>query len=245
MLFDLRGRGRRRTVQIIYVGLALIFLLGFVGFGVGSFGSSGGVSHSAEVKKYEQLTKRQPANTVAWEKLVKAQLLEAGGEAYSTRTGITSKGKELFGRIEGSWNHYIALNPPQPNLTLAKEMLKIFGEEGLNKPEGAVQVLQVIVAAEPSSAVYYRFLADYAYKAKNTRIGDLASAKAVSLAPASQRSTLKTELAALKKNPSGTEVATATTNGKTYTVKSGGNGTYTGTVPTTTSPAGSSPPKKK
>ena len=35
MLFDLRGRGRRRAVRVIYMGLALLFGVGFVGFGVG------------------------------------------------------------------------------------------------------------------------------------------------------------------------------------------------------------------
>src|SRR5437588_1442194 len=107
MLFDLRGRGRRRTVQVIYIGLAVIFLLGFVGLGVGGgFGSSGifsaftgkegsgGASFSAEVAKYKKLTQQQPANAAAWEALVNAQLHEAGGEAYTSRTGgVTSKGK--------------------------------------------------------------------------------------------------------------------------------------------------------
>jgi hypothetical protein len=247
MLFDLRGRGRRRTVQIIYVGLAAIFLLGFVGLGVGGgFGSggifsaftnkegSGGASFSGEVKRYEKLTRQQPANVTAWEKLVSAQLHEAGGEAYSTRTGVTGKGKELFTRISSSWERYLALNPPKPDLLLAKEVLRIYGEEGLNQPASAVQVLQIIVAGEPSSAAYYSQLAVYAYRARNTRVGDLASEKAVNLAPATQRLRLKNELTAVKKNPTGTpETATATTNGKTFTVKSGGNGTYTGAVPTT------------
>ncbi|HEV2981098.1 MAG TPA: hypothetical protein VGX51_06670 [Solirubrobacteraceae bacterium] len=247
MLFDLRGRGRRRTVQVIYVGLAIIFLLGFVGLGVGGgFGSggifsaftnsegTGGTSYSSEIKKYQQVTQREPNNVAAWEKLVLAQLHQAGGEAYVTRTGVTSKGKELYVQIANSWKHYLALNPAQPNLSLAKEMLVVFTEEGLNDPASAVQVLQIIVAAEPNSTHYYSFLADYAYKSKNTRVGDLASEKAVALAPAAQRERLKTELAALKKNPTGsTESAVATTNGKTFTVKSGGNGTYTGTVPTT------------
>jgi hypothetical protein len=243
MLFDLRGRGRRRTVQVVYIGLALIFLLGFVGFGVGGgFGSggifdaftgkegSGGVSHSSEVKKFEKLTRTEPRNFGAWEKLVNAQLHEAGSEAYVTRAGVTSKGRQLYAQIDQSWSHYLALNPPKPNITLAKEVLQIYGEEGLNRPESAVSVLQLIVAAEPTSAVYYRFLAEYAYKAKNTRIGDLAAAKAVSLAPAEQRSRLKTELAAIKKAPAG-ESLTATTNGKTYTVKPNGKGGYSGTIP--------------
>jgi hypothetical protein len=248
MLFDLRARGRRRTVQIIYVFLAIIFVLGFVGLGVGGgFGSSGifsaftgaegsgGASFSGEVKKYEKLTRSQPANVVAWEKLLSAQLHEAGGEAYVSRTGgVTGKGKELYGRIANSWHHYTALTST-PSVPLAKEVLLVFTEEGLNEPVAAVQVLQVIVSAEPSSTHYYSFLADFAYKAHNTRVGDLAAAKAVSLAPAAQRERLKTELAALKKSPSGQpETATATTNGKTFTVKSGGAGTYTGAIPTTT-----------
>jgi hypothetical protein len=256
MLFDLRGRGRRRTVQIIYVGLAIIFLLGFVGLGVGGgFGSSGifsaftskegsgGISHSAEVSKYKKLTAQQPNNLAAWEALLTAQLHEAGGEAYVTRTGVTSKGKELYAQVADSWRHYLALNPAHPSLSLSKEVLQVFTEEGLNEPAAAVQVLQIIVAAEPNSTHYYSFLADYAYKAHNACVGALAAEKAVALAPAGQRERLKTELAGLKKSPSGTpETAVATTNGKTFTVKSGGNGTYTGTVPTT---GASSTTKKK
>ena len=259
MLFDLRGRGRRRTVQIIYVGLALIFLLGFVGLGVGGgFGSSGifsaftknegssGASFSAQVKKYKKLTAQQPTNVSAWEQLVKAQLHEAGsGEAYVTREGVTSKGKQLYAQIAQSWNHYLALNPPKPSLELAKDMLRVFDEEGLNQPTAVVQAAQIVVAAEPNSSFYFRVLGEFAYKAHNTRVGDLAAEKAVSLAPASQRLQLKKAFAALKKNPTGSETAIATTNGKTFTVKSGGSGTYTGTVPSATGPAGSTSGKKK
>ena len=171
MLFDLRGRGRRRTVQVVYIGLAAIFLLGFVGFGVGGgFGSggifdvftknegSGGVSRSGEVKKYEKLTRAQPQNVNAWEKLLNAQVHEAGSEAYVTQEGVTAKGRRLYAQIDQSWNRYVALDPPKPNLTLAKQVLQIYGEEGLNRPASAVGVLQIIVAAEPKSAVYYRFL---------------------------------------------------------------------------------------
>jgi hypothetical protein len=254
MLFDLRGRGRRRTVQVIYIGLAIIFLLGFVGLGVGGgFGSSGifsaftneggsgGVSHSSEVKKYEKLTRQQPSDVEAWEKLTNAQLHEAGGEQYVKSNGsVTSQGKELFARIASSWQHYLALNPSHPSVPLAKEVLRVYGEEGLGQPDSAVQVLQIIVAAEPSNASYYAQLAIYAYKAKNTRVGDLASQKAVSLAPANQRTRLQTELAAVKKNPSGSE--TGTSPGTTYTAPAGG-GTTTGA--TTSSPVGTVTTKKK
>jgi hypothetical protein len=227
MLFDLRARGRRRTVQVVYIGLAIIFMLGFVGLGVGGgFGSGGifsaftgsegtrGNSYAAQVNNARKLTAQQPTNIHAWEQLLAAQLHEAGNEAYVTREGLTGKGKELYAQIANSWNRYIALNPNPANVTLAKEVLQVFSEEGLNQPASAVQVLQILVAAEPASTHYYSFLADYAYKAHNTRVGDLAAEKAVSLAPASQQAQLRNAFAALKKNPSGAETAPATTTTK-------------------------------
>jgi hypothetical protein len=250
MLFDLRGRGRRNTIRVIYVGLALLMGVGLVGFGIGTGGSgggilnaannnegSGGLSFSAQIKKYQKLTREQPKNLGAWEKLVTAQLHEAGSEAYVTRTGVTSKGKELFARIGQSWNRYMALGPRHPNPELAQRMVAVFGEEGLNDPAAAVGVLQIAVAARPTSASLYGALAQYAYKAHNTRVGDLAAEKAVKLAPPLQKARLKQEFESLKKNPSGGELLTGTTNGKAYTVKPSPGGGYTGTIPTSTAPA--------
>ncbi len=232
MLFDLRGRGRRRTVRFIYTGLALLMGVGLVGFGIGSVGSGGGLlsaatnnegsssaSFAGQISKYEKLTKRQPSNTAAWEGLAKNLLHEAGGEAYTTNTGVvTSKGKVLFARAAKAWSSYIALNPPKPSPELAQLMVNVYGEAGLNEPSEAVQVLQIVVAARPTAA-YYAQLAIYAYKAKNVRLGDLASTKSVSLAPKTEKARLKKELAELKKNPSGEKTFTTTTNGKTYAGK--------------------------
>jgi hypothetical protein len=99
-------------------------------------------------------------------------------------------------------------------------------------------VLQLVVAAEPKNASYYAALAEYAYKAKNARVGDLASEKAVSLAPATDRARVKSELEAVKKAPEGGETLTTTTNGTTYTGKANGSGGFQGTaVKTTPQPA--------
>jgi len=270
MLFDLRGRGRRRTVQVIYVGLALLIGSGLVFFGVGAGVGGGGLldsltgkegsgsaSFASQIKKYKKLTKQQPNNVYAWEKLTLAQLHEAGSEAYVTRTGLTSKGKELFVQTAQSWNGYLALNPPKPSPELAQEMVRVFGEEGLNQPAEAVKVLQIVVAARPESAALYASLAQYAYKAHNTRVGDLASDKAVALAPAAQRTRLKTQLAEVKKNPNPQNAGgavitqgengtyTATSKGKTYPVKPGPHGSYEGTAPASPSTPGGLPSNKK
>ena len=248
MLFDLRGGHRRRAVKVVYVGLALLIGGGLVLFGVGAGTGgggllnaatenegSGGASFSSQIKKYEKQTKKQPTNISAWAKLTAAQLHEAGGEAYvNAQTGApTAKGKELFFAASHSWERYLALNPPKPSLELAKLMLRIYGQEGLNQPSSAVQILQIIVAAEPKNTSYNAALAQYAYKAKNVRVGDLASTKAVSLAPPSERARVKKELETAKKSPEG-ETLTTTTNGTTYTGKANGEGGFVGTAVKTT-----------
>lgn len=251
MLFDLRGRGRRRTVQVIYAGLALLIGFGLVGLGVGGGFGSGGLlssltgseekgsaSFAAQVTKYKKLTERQPSDVYAWEQLTLARLHEAGGEAYFADGKLTSKGKELFAQTAQSWNKYLALNPPKPNVEIAQEMVRVFGEEGLNEPAEAVNVLQIVTAAKPESASLYAALAEYAYKAHNTRIGDLASEKAVALAPSAQRKQLKTELAEIKKNPTGSSSTGSSTTGSgsatVTTGSTGGSGAVNGSSGTVT-----------
>lgn len=252
MLFDLRGRGRRRTVRVIYGGLALLIGAGLVFFGVGAGVGGGGLlnsltgnegSNSAsfanQIKKYQKLTRQQPSSVYGWEQLTLAQLHEAGGEAYFVNQKLTSKGKELFGQTAQSWNSYIALKPPKPNVEIAQEMVRVFGEEGLNQPAEAVKVLQIVTAARPESAALYASLAEYAYKAHNPRIGDLASAKAIALAPPAQRKQLKAELAAIKAHPNGNEAATSSAQAAAQAAGAAGaaTGATTTTIPT---PTGSS-----
>jgi hypothetical protein len=259
MLFDLRGRGRRRTVRVLYIGLAVLIGLGLVGFGVGTgFGGGGifsaatsneggsGASYSAQIKRYEKLTRQQPGNASAWENLTKAMLHEAGGSAYVSEQGqVTSKGRELLKRASAAWNSYLALNPPKPSAELANLMVTdVYSEQALNEPPRAVQALQIVLETRPTSASLWSQLAAYAYRANNTRVGDLASQNAVRYAPSTEKVRLKNELAQLKQNGTSGPTYTTTTNGKTYVVKSAGSGSFTGTEVKTT-PAPSTSTAKK
>jgi hypothetical protein len=259
MLFDLRGRGRRRTVRVVYIGLALLIGVGLIGFGIGGgFGGgglltaasnnegAGSASFASQITKYRTLTRQQPSNVAAWEGLTKALLHEAGGEQYVQSGRVTSKGRELFSQAAQAWSGYIALNPPKPNTELAQLMVTVYGEGGLNEPARAVQVLQIVTAARPTSAALWAALAEYAYKARNLRIGDLASERAVKLAPASQQQRLKTELAEVRKSPSGGRTYTTTTNGKTFTGTLNAKKELQATeVKTTPAPAGKTTTTKK
>jgi predicted Zn-dependent protease len=238
MLFDLRGRHRRRFVRLLYTGLALLIGLGLVGFGVGGGFGGGGIlssvsenesssstSFSAQIKKYRKQTKQRPSDLAAWEGLIKAQL---GESSNYTQNGVSSKGKEIFAEAAESWQSYLALNPPHPSTALASQMVLVYGSEGLNQPTQAVAALQILVAARPTSPTLYAELAEYAYKAKDSHTGELAAAKAESLAPAAQKAQYKKALAEVKAAPNGGQTYTTTQNGKTYTGSAPVNGNFSG-----------------
>lgn len=261
MLFDLRARGRRRTVQVVYFGLALLFLVGFVGFGVGVGGGGGGLvegifggkegtagsNNAKQVAAAEARTKKHPGEAVAWLKLAEAHFRESSGSEFydEEKQQFTEKGKELLNKVAGDWNRYVELKPSDPPLTIANDMLRVFGEEGLNQPANAVAVLQLVIPTRPASAALYGYLAKYAYQAKNVSVGDLASKKTISLTPAKERKRVEEELAELKKNPSGNpanDEFTGTSNGTVYTAKVSTNGKATVLK---TSPAPKTPSTKK
>jgi len=256
MLFDLRGRGRRRTVQIVYIGLVCIFLLGFLGLGVGVGGggggilnfftegkSSGGATFAAKVEAAQARTRSHPNDPAAWEALAKAQLHQASEPEYITvsgeREGPNAKGLALLAQVARSWETYLRLKPPHPNSELGQQMANlVYDELDLNRPADEARALKIAIAGQPPSAGLYSKLAAAAYKARHIAEGDAALRKALPLIPAEERKKAKKYLEELRKNPlahvpvtvnklpNGTYVATQA--GKTATVKKTGKGTFTG-----------------
>jgi hypothetical protein len=210
MLFDLRARGRRRTIQVIYLFLALLMGGGLIFFGIGgntsgglfdAFKSNGGSSSgdSALTKKVQTAEKRVQANRTdpaLWAALTRAQYQVAGlGDNYDQNTGtFTPKGKTALRKVERSWDQYMKLDPPKPNPDLASLMVQAFSPTGLNRPAKAVTAQEIVIDARPASTGLYSTLAILAYGAGQTRKGDLAAGKAVDLAPKDQRQTVKEQL---------------------------------------------------
>ena len=258
MLFDLRGRGRRRTVRVIYIGLAVLLGVGLVGFGVGGGFGGGGIVSSLnghegswrgqlrqQISGYRKTLSRNPNDLKASEQLTKTLAHQAAGEAYKNSNGtLTPAGKKIYNEVAEAWNHYAALTQ-KPNIPLAKIMIRIFDEEGLNQPSSAVEVLQTIVADEPNNASYYGSLAVYAYLAHKNALGDLAAAKAVSLAPEGQRTHLKVLLAEVKKEANEKKGATGATGTTGTTSTTSGTDVADGALAPTrhlaTDPAGRQP----
>lgn len=211
MLFDLRSRGRRRSVKVIYSGLALLMGMALIFLGLGGLGGNvleslskeghANSTYSAKITAAKKQIAKNPSNATAWVSLAEAQMHEAdASESYnSTTEAYTAEGKEQLRHAANSWNHYLALNPKPPSVKLAREVANIFATTALNEPANAVQALQIIIAAEPPSASLYSQLATYAYLAHNERQGDLATKKAVELAPKARRALLESELERVKR----------------------------------------------
>jgi hypothetical protein len=214
VLFDLRGRGRRRTVQGIYLGLAVLMGGGLVLFGVGG-NVSGGLldalkdnpssSNSDVFQKRltaaEKLAVAQPKNAQAWANVVKLRFQVAGtGASYDDATGaFTDQGKAELRRVDQAWNHYLDLNPKKVDTTAATYMVQAYAPGALNQADKLVRAYEVVIDGTPKPTFdQYRNLAIYSYVAGQSRKGDLARGKALELAPKDQRSVVKQQIDAQK-----------------------------------------------
>ena len=212
MLFDLRGRGRRRTVQAIYLTLAVLMGSGLVLFGIGgsvsgglldAFNGNGGGSGSTIKFEVKPIRRRgtRPADP--------HRLGGAGAPAPSTsrpRSATTTtrrpgpsprRARRQLARAAQSWDRYVALNPKSFDDGLARLMVQGFGTSGLNQPDKAAEAAEIITGASPSAASFSQ-LALYAYQAGQTRKGDLAAQKAVELTPKADRKLMKQRLDQVK-----------------------------------------------
>jgi hypothetical protein len=227
MLFDLRGKGRRNTVRVIYLALALLMGGGLVLFGVGgnvgggllnaidNTGGSANNTFEKRVKRYEQRVKTNPRDAAAWAELARARYQETStGDNYDQSTSsFTPKGLAKLREVETAWDRYLALNPPKPNADIANLMVQAFGPTGLNKLDKAVSAMEVVVdQRRPETAALYGQLAQLAYLAGQTRKGDLSAAKAVQLAPKDQKKQLKQTLASFKTQAATQALQDAQTN---------------------------------
>jgi tetratricopeptide (TPR) repeat protein len=232
MLFDLRGRGRRRTVQAIYLSLAILMGGGLVLFGVGG-ATSGGLLDalksnnttsnsdvfSKRVKRAETAVRTRPTDERAWAELTRARYLEAGTNFNETQGTFTEKGKNGLRSAESSWDKYLALQPKKPDDQVASLMVQAFGPAGLNKPDKAVGAMEIIVDSREATAPMYVQLAALAYEAGQTRKAELASKKAVEIAPKDDKEQIRAQLeaartqasAALGDSGSGSATKTVTT----------------------------------
>lgn len=216
MLFDLRSRGRRRTVQAVYLLLAILLGGGLVLFGVGAGNGLGGLLNAfngggsssgqkAVVSQQEQQAIRQtqqtPNDPQAWANLLQARWTSAGqGADFNSSKGqFTKSGLNELSLATQAWQRYLQLEKnPDPNLAV----LAARAYAGQQNYAGEASAWDIETAADPTAVKGFECLAVSAYAAGQTRKGDLASAKALSMVPKAQQALLKNQLNAAKTQPS-------------------------------------------
>ena len=217
MLFDLRSRGRRRTVQAVYLFLAVLIGGGLVLFGVGAGNGLGGLLNgltgngsnsgqqsavSQQEKSAIKATQLNPTSAAAWANLVQARWSNARSSSadVNANTGqFTAAGKQELTKLGQNYDRYKAL-VKQPDANIA--ILAARAYQYLGNYSAAANAWSDITAANPNQATAFECLAANAYAGNNTRTGDLASAKALSLVPKVQRTLLQSRIKQAKTDPS-------------------------------------------
>jgi len=212
MLFDLRGR-RRRAVQVTYLMLALLMGGGLVLFGIGGDvsgglldafkgGGGGGSADSAlqdRIDKQKERLQANPRNEVVMQNLVRDYYSLATGQRESGTAGFPPDAKDDLREAAVYWKRYQAA-AAKPNPDTAGYALQIYDVGALNQPKQAQQAAAILAEAANDTPSYLRLVA-YAARAGDERTADLATQKAVDLAPKAQRKLIKQQAEALKKAP--------------------------------------------
>jgi hypothetical protein len=213
MLFDLRGR-RRRVVQATYLLLAVLLGGGLVLFGIGGDvsgglfdafsdrGGGGGNGNDALEERVDRLERRvaaNPGNTAALQELVRDYYGLATIQQESGATEFPDEAKDELRRAASAWQRYVAAEEGEPNPTTATYALRVYDVPALNQPKEAQKAAAIVAEAENDSSSYLQ-LVGYASLAGDKRTADLATQKAVDLAPKDQRKEVKQQAEQFKQS---------------------------------------------
>ena len=226
MLFDLQGK-RKRFIQIVYALLAALFLISFVGFGIGSdaaggifdaFGlgsNSSGTSnpeYEQEIEDAEARLEQDPKNERALLDLARIHFLAAQNEFEQDESGATVVTENAQVELEASadaWQRYLALDPSKADGGVALQLGAVYDtlmrSAAQSDPQALPAILEEgeqtarIAAEQQPSANTYLTWAQFAYFAGDTKAGDEAAKKLLAEVDSAQRKTAERQLEQLEK----------------------------------------------
>jgi hypothetical protein len=215
MLFDLKGK-RRRVVQVVYVGLAILMGGGLVLFGIGSSGTGGildaitggggGNASTSDVKKaYDKriavanaALARNPKDQAALAEQIRAHFALAGLTTDDQTGAYSDEGLAELKKAGEAWDNLIAQDPGNVDQGLVRTAFTIYGQDALNQPSKQLKPAQLIAAEENTSDAYVT-LVGVASLAGDTRTADLAEKKAIALAATKDdKANVKEQIATIK-----------------------------------------------
>jgi hypothetical protein len=223
MLFDLKGK-RHRTVQGVYLTLAILMGAGLVLFGIGSsvngglfdaFNGGSGSSKGNETaqKQIDAANKRlqaDPKNAVALAALMRGHYNLATANSDPNTGDFGKKSLKDLQAADAAWGRYLTA-VKKPDVGVAKVAVQL--EPGLAQLTTAKEdqtvhwsraaTAQELIAESESNPNNYINLVAFATLAGQTRKADLAGKKAIELAPKAQKKDAKAAVSQAKTDPLG------------------------------------------
>lgn len=215
MLFDLSSPGRKNVIRVVYGVLAFLFLLGFVGFGIGGELGSGGIIDSLtggggggstadqfeeQIEDAEKQLEGDPENPRALEELVTLRFQSGQVQLdVNEQTGVPTVSEEARGEFEASvemWGRYVQTEPKKVDITTASSAVNAY--RFLEDAEGAAEAQQLLAESDPSTNSYST-LAFFRFAALDFKGGDEAVALAVKEAKPSERKQIERQLSSIRK----------------------------------------------
>jgi tetratricopeptide (TPR) repeat protein len=211
MLFDLRSGKRRRVVQVVFGGLAVIFVVGFLGFGIGGETGGGGILDAVglgggngsgnpqfdeQIEDAEEKLAENPEDERALLELAEVRY-QAGqfNLEQDPATGapvVTPESQENFEASLDAWERYLKLKPDKPYAGVANFAAQAYVQ--LGDAEGAAEAQRLVAEDNPSGGTYAN-LAYYLYASGDIEAGDEAAKRAVAEADESQKKQIRRQLA--------------------------------------------------
>ena len=224
MLFDIRGR-RKRVIQVIYVGLAVLMGGGLIFFGIGG-STNGGLfdaiglggdsvstdpQYDAQIQRAEDTLATNPKDEHALLTLAETHFRQGQAsfdvDDQGQRTPTDQTESEFEAAID-AWTKYLATKPAEPDDSVASLILLAYGTvttaddsppELKDEVNGAYEAAKIVADARPSFGTNST-LASAAYLSGRTEEGKAAGKKALADAPdSSTRSSFKQQLTTVEK----------------------------------------------
>ncbi len=204
MLFDLQGK-RKRFVQVIYAGLALLIGGGLVFFGIGGAGGGGlldavGIgsdttqssNYDEQIDKANETLSSNPNDERALLVLARYEFLKGQEQREVADNGsyqLTEGTINSYENAADAWERYVKTKPKELNDDVAGLMVQVYPilysvdtaqqEQIL---DNLVTAAKIVAEARPALGTYQN-LATFAYYAQDQQVADEAAKKAIAEAP--------------------------------------------------------------
>lgn len=215
MLFDISSPGRKNVVRVVYSVLAALFLIGFVGFGVGGelggggiidgiFGGDSGSTSDALEQQIEDAEDDVESNPGDPQSLSALILLRAQSgnqqleidEQTGVPIGLSENSRAEYEDAISLWQDYLDADPNRVDLATASAIVQAY--RFLGNTDGAIEAQELLAKSNPTGSSFGS-LAQLYYIDLDIKQGDKARDRALEESSKSGAKTIESQLVGVRR----------------------------------------------